>query len=107
MLRQLLFMRVLDCHNGFGYTDFTLESNCKGMVDQLKSRSGFFGPLGHVHRKIFTLIDWLHVILSFARQSTNVPAHLLASQAVSNYPSNIYMKVVPHVISANVQADIH
>lgn len=39
----------------FGYNNFTLESDCKGVVDQLKSHLGVHGPLGYVHKLISLL----------------------------------------------------
>lgn len=50
-------------------------------------------------------MESLHETIHHIRQSINIPAHTLARNAVSNYPSNIWMEVVPDVIFTAVQAD--
>ncbi|KAI5683318.1 hypothetical protein M9H77_04546 [Catharanthus roseus] len=87
----------------FGYSCFTIEIDCKGVINQLQSHSGALSPLEHKRRQIFTFIDRLQVLLSFARRNANVLVYLLTAKAISNYPSNIWMEVVPHVIAAAVQ----
>lgn len=89
----------------FGYTSFTLESDCKGFIDQLKSRSWVLSSLGHVHTQIHALVDRL-IVLSFARCITNVPIHLLAAKAVLTYPSNVWMEVMQDFITTAIQADL-
>lgn len=49
----------------FGYTNYTLERDCKMFVDQLLARSEILGPLGHIHQQIVFLIDRQSVILFF------------------------------------------
>ncbi|KAI5649120.1 hypothetical protein M9H77_35125 [Catharanthus roseus] len=34
----------------FGYTNYTVESDCKAIIDQLQARSGILGSLGHIHQ---------------------------------------------------------
>lgn len=34
----------------FGYTNCTLENDCKGVIDQLLARSGTLVSLGHIHQ---------------------------------------------------------
>lgn len=48
----------------------------------------------------------LHVSIYHIKRSINVPTHKLAGSAVTNYPSNIWMEVVPDVIFTSVHADI-
>ncbi|KAI5676888.1 hypothetical protein M9H77_07838 [Catharanthus roseus] len=76
----------------FGYSGFILENDCKGVVDQLRSRSGPLGLLGHIHEQIFSLVDKLNVSLSFVRRYANTPAHILVALAISTY-SNIWIDV--------------
>lgn len=90
----------------FGYTHFTLESDYKAVIDQLLSQSGLLGTLRHVHRQIFTFVNRLDVVIYFVQFSANILAHLLASQTVSTYPSNVWMEVVPPFISTTIQADL-
>ncbi|KAI5675866.1 hypothetical protein M9H77_06816 [Catharanthus roseus] len=73
----------------FGYTHYILESDCKVVIDQLLTRLETLGPLGHIHEQILSLIHRQSVILLSERRHNNVPAHLLAAQAVFIYPSNV------------------
>lgn len=73
----------------FGYTNYTLESDCKGVIDQLRARLGFLSSLGHIHQRILDLVDRQSIVLSFVRRDTNILAHLLAAHTVSTYLSNV------------------
>lgn len=90
---------VLRLAERFGYTGFITESDYKEVIDQLKSQFGTLGSLWHIHEQIFSLVDRLIISLSFVRCKDNVSAHPLAAKAISTYPSNIWMEVMPSCIS--------
>lgn len=72
----------------FDYSSFTIESDYKGVINQLQFRFRALTPSGHIHRQIFASINRLQVLLSFARRSGNMATHLLASKAILNiYPT--------------------
>lgn len=71
----------------FGYSSFIFESDYKGVIDQLKSRSGTLSSLGHIQGRIFSLVDRLMISLSFIGCRGNVLMHSLAAKAISIYPS--------------------
>ncbi|KAI5681462.1 hypothetical protein M9H77_02690 [Catharanthus roseus] len=90
----------------FGYRSFILESDCKSVADQLNSRIGSSSVLGLYYSRIWALMQKLHVSIYHIKRSINVLVHKLASSAVTKYPSNIWMKVVPDIIATAVYADI-
>ncbi|KAI5663767.1 hypothetical protein M9H77_23090 [Catharanthus roseus] len=86
----------------FGYSGSILESDCKGVFDQLRTRSGSLGLLGHIYEHIFSLVDKLNVSLCFVRLYANVSAHTLVVMAISTYYSNVWMEMVPLCIAYTV-----
>lgn len=56
----------------FSFFVFTVQSDCRGVIDQLKSRLAVLGSLGYIHSQIFSQVDRLNISLSFVRHSDNV-----------------------------------
>lgn len=63
----------------FSHSNYTLKSNCKGVINQLLARSGALSSLRHIHQQILSLIDKQSVVLSFVRCDANSPTHSLAT----------------------------
>lgn len=73
----------------FSYTNYTLESDCKMVIDQLLTQSESLNSLGHIHRQIISLVDRQSVVLFFTRLDGNILTHLLTAKVISTYPTNI------------------
>ncbi|KAI5649205.1 hypothetical protein M9H77_35210 [Catharanthus roseus] len=67
----------------FGHSRVVFESDCKTLVDVISSLGYALCTLDHIYSRIR---------LFFVRCSGNAPAHLLAFQITSNYPSTFEWK---------------
>lgn len=90
----------------FGYANFTIESDCKEIIDQLKSHCGALSSLGHVHINRFSFQSIGLMLFYILLYVVPILAHFLIGKAISTYRFNVWMELVPYFISTAIQANL-
>lgn len=70
----------------------------KKIVDELNPGAWSSSVLGLLFNQIWPLMENQHITIHFVKRTTNIPIDILPGCSISNYLSNILLKLVPDVI---------